>query len=140
MSLITVFSGSRTEPAEYRPTDPVRCVICGWEGDAEANAGEYHILSGIPASYTWAHDDDAVCHDCSLWCASCGEDLLDDGDFLGVVADGELLCETCAGEALCPEYAPDPNRPPTGRWGRQDSTIGEALDALWPCPSGASRT
>lgn len=103
MSLILTFPGSRIEPSEYRSTEPVTCAVCGWSGDAEVNAGEYDILDGIP-DHPWqlGFNGDVVCHDCSLFCNGCGEDLLDRGVYLGVCADGELLCEFCAGEAMCP--------------------------------------
>ena len=103
MSLVCVFPGSRLEPAEYVSTEPVHCVRCGWDGDAEANAGEYHILHGIPAGYREAVDGDAICHDCSLYCEGCGEDLLDRSDFIGAAVDGTLYCWWCMADALAPE-------------------------------------
>ncbi len=104
MALILHFPGSRTEPAEYVSTDPVHCVVCGWDGDREENAGDYHTLEGIPAGYPWAHDDDVACHDCTIYCAGCGEDLLDGGSFIGACSfDSQLWCWQCISEALCPE-------------------------------------
>lgn len=106
MSLIRTFPGSRYEPAEYRATEPVECIVCGWAGDADYDSGEYHILHGIPHDYLWAMSGDAICHDCSLYCAGCGEDLLDGGDFIGCAADDEtLLCWFCMADALCPGAA-----------------------------------
>lgn len=103
MSLIVTFPGSRTEPREYVSTEPVECIVCGWTGDAEDHAGDYRLLHGIPRNYLWAFSGDSICHDCSLFCADCGEDLLDGGDFLGCAADDEtLLCWFCMADALCP--------------------------------------
>lgn len=103
MSLHCVFPGSRSEPAEYVPTEPVECIVCGWVGDAEDHEGEYLALRDIPRSYLWAMSGDVICRDCSLFCADCGEDLLDGGIFAGAWSDGSALyCWHCVEEALCP--------------------------------------
>jgi hypothetical protein len=104
MGNVLHFPGSRTEQAEYVSTDPVRCVVCGWEGDREDHEGEYRILEGIPVGYPWAQDGDAVCHDCTIFCAGCGSDLLDQGVFIGACEFAQKLwCWECISEALCPE-------------------------------------
>ncbi|MFZ3343351.1 MAG: hypothetical protein WA213_20910 [Terriglobales bacterium] len=103
MSLQLIYPASHAGPAEYRPTDPVECTVCGWVGDRDYHQGDYSTLHGVPELYLYAMSGDTICHDCSLFCADCGEDLLDDGDFLGCAADDEtLLCWFCMADALCP--------------------------------------
>lgn len=100
MTMVCTFPGSRVEPAEYTPNDPVECIQCGWVGDAEDNSGEYDTLRNIPEDYPWAMSGDAICHDCTLSCADCGEDLLDGGVFLGCAVDDRLMCWFCMGDAI----------------------------------------
>ena len=103
MSLVCVFPGSRLEPAEYVSTEPVTCVRCGWEGDAEENVGEYHILSGPLPGHPHSDEGDVICSDCSVFCEDCGEDLMDKGDYLGALVDRVPLCWFCVSEALIAE-------------------------------------
>lgn len=104
MSLQLIYPASHAGPAEYRPTDPVECTVCGWVGDRDHHQGDYSILEGIPEAYLYAMSGDGLCFKCTLKCSDCGESLIDRGVFIGAWGDEtRLLCWDCMADALCPE-------------------------------------
>ena len=100
MSAYLGYPGSRTEPAEHIPVEPVTCVVCGWWGEAEVHSGDYRRLRCMPFNHPEYASEDVICNDCTLYCVDCGDDLLDKGDFLGCYAGGALLCWPCMADAV----------------------------------------